>query len=42
MWKHLLDLCKQMFSLSRDVQQNKEALKDMRQERKEDRQEIKF
>ena len=41
MWKQLIDYGKQLLSLSRDTQQNKDALKEMRQERKEDKEEIK-
>jgi hypothetical protein len=29
MWKQLLDIGKQLISLTRDVQQNKETLKDL-------------
>jgi hypothetical protein len=37
MWKQLLDFGKQLISLSRDVQQNKETVKELQQQRKEDR-----
>ena len=41
MWKQVLEIGKQLVALMRDVQQTKDALKELQQERKEDRQEIK-
>jgi hypothetical protein len=37
MWKQLFDLGRQLISLTHDVQQGKEAIKELRQEQKEDR-----